>query len=375
MRIASNAGTVWVGLWLAACGADTAKDNNPTESKEQTTTAQLSLFPGSGTSGAGEPLAAEIPPDTARECVPQGVSDGSDASDLITTCYFDEADTSTLAAFVERRLEVINDTNWVHIRLTFNPDFVDNTYGANAIGWGDGEAAAEPEPMAAPEAMPGDPAAEPPKPGAKAGGEPKPKPGKGGHTFKDLLGSDHAEFKLFTKSGDLSMHFKLDYISEGADTASGYGSLGVEGGDGKLIVGEPEWILGATSSLDRNLNGCDYASYTTDSPETDADYTPNADAPEWDYRVVYEVWVAEEALGGDSLDDVTIEYVHASPSKTENTLNVEEGPCPPPTEPPSTPPPSTVLPPSDPPEVSEDAGAPPSDSNDAGPSGPFTLVR
>lgn len=370
MTIGSNKCSLLVGLWLAACGADTVQDS-PAETTKDSKSDTLLLFPGSGTSGAGEALGAEIPPDTAHECVAVGAGSAVPASAATMTCYFNEDDDTTLAAFVERRLEVINDTNWVHIRLTFNPNFVDNTYGQNAIGWGGTEVAAAvvPAPMAR---EPLDAKGKAPKPMAK------PPKGKGGHTFKDLLGSDHAEFKLFTDSGDLAMHFKLDYISEGAETSSGYGSLGVDGGDGKLIVGKPEWILGATSSLDRNLNGCGYESYTTDSPATDENYTPSDEAPEWDYRVVYEVWVAEAALGGDALDNVVIEYVHASPSKAASTQIVTEGPCPPPTEEPPAAPPSTSLPPSDPPETT-----PPADESDAGvpgadagtPSAPTAVVR
>lgn len=354
MNISPKTGVVLVGLWLAACGAETTQDKNAKELEPSAASQGWSLFPGAGTSGAGEPLGAEIPPDTALDCVPVGVSTATPAGSPTQTCYFNEGDSDTLAAVVERRLEVINDTNWIHIRLTFNPDFVDNTYGENAIGWG-GDAA-EALPTAEPP-MPGDPAA--PKPPAK------PRKGKQGHTFKDLLGSDHAEFMLKTESGDLAMHFKLDYISEGMDTASGYGSAGVTGGDGKLIVGEPEWILGATSSLSRNLNGCGYGEYTTDSPATDEDYTPNDEAPGWDYRVVYEVWVAEEALGGEELEDVSIEYVHASPSKADDTQIVTEGPCPPGEEPPVTEPPTT-----DPPDASPPVEEPPSEeppaNDDAG---------
>jgi hypothetical protein len=346
MNISPKTGIVWVGLWLAACGAETTQDNDPSDLEPSASSQGWSLFPGAGMSGAGEPLGAEIPPDTALDCVPVGVSTVVAAGNPTQTCYFNDGDEDTLAAVVERRLEVINDTNWIHIRLTFNPDFVDNTYGQNAIGWG-GDDTADAPPMAEPP-MPGDPAA------MKAPA--KPPKGKRGHTFKDLLGSDHAEFMLKTESGDLAMHFKLDYISEGLDTASGYGSAGVTGGDGKLIVGEPEWILGATSSLARNLNGCGYGQYTTDSPATDEDYTPNDDAPDWDYRVVYEVWVAEEALAGDELQDVSIEYVHASPSKGDDTQIVTEGPCPPSEDPPVTEPPVT-----DPPDASTPPEVPPSE--------------
>jgi hypothetical protein len=78
------------------------------------------------------------------------------------------------------------------------------------------------------------------------------------------------------------------------------------------------------------LNGCGLSSYTDSSPATDDVYTPNADAASWDYRVVYEVWVDPSVFGAAGFGTASIEFVHASPSKTENnTENVLPGPCPP----------------------------------------------
>jgi hypothetical protein len=251
-------------------------------------------------------------------------------------------------------LEIVDDQRWIHLRLTFDPSFVDNSYGENAIGWGDVDDAA----VAAP----------------PSGGEPpkKPKKPKGGHTFKDLVGSDHAEFQLFDKGGELKMQFKVDYISESSDVSVGYACLGVTGGEGKMIVGQPEWILGATSSLDRNLNGCGLTDYLVDSPATDAAYTPNPEAPAWDYRVVYEVWVAEEPFGVDGFGEALIEYVHASPSKADgDTLIVVPGPCPPP---PDVPPPGSTPPPGDsvPPPATTDT---PTSEPDAGTEAPVNIPR
>ncbi len=320
-----------------------------------------SLFQGAGTSGAGEALGAEIPPSTAHDCVPVGISAANPGNGPAqVTCFYDEEDDTALSATLERRLEIVDDKRWLHLRLTFDPGFVDNSYGETAIGWGDPDEAAD-DPMAAPP----DPMAAPADPGAK----PKPpKKGKNGHTFKDLNGSDHAEFQLFDKSGELTMQFKVDYIEPSDDVTSGYACAGVTGGEGKMIVGESDWILGATSSLDRNLNGCGLSDYLIDSPATDEFYTPNPDAPAWDYRVVYEVWVAEDPFGDGGFGDARIEYVHASPSKDEdNTLIVVPGDCPDPGTPDSgvpTSPPDAAIPPvtSEPDEPTTppvDAGQPP----------------
>lgn len=342
-----------IGLSFA-CSATTGSDaqsenpahNTPNGSKPQPSKGgevQIqgsSLFQGAGSSGAGEPLGAEIPPSTGHDCVPVGISitnPGDGPAEV--RCFFDEADDDTLAATLERRLEIINDARWVHLRLTFNPAFVDNSYGETAIGWGgDTDEADEPPAPAAP-----------PGPDGKEPKPKKPKKPKGGHTFKDLVGSDHAEFQLFDANGELAVQFKLDYIEPTDATPSGYASAGVTGGDGKMIVGEADWILGATSSLDRNLNGCGLGDYTVDSPATDEFYTPNPDAPAWDFRVVYEVWVAEEAFGDSGFGDARIEYVHASPSKQKDaTMVVVPGECPelPPVETPdaAVPPPETTEP-------------------------------
>lgn len=364
---------MWLSLGVSAACSDTSatdssnasrdpqgsnhsgKPNNPNQQgNAEVVTQGASLFQGSGTSGAGEALGAEIPPSTAHDCVPVGVSITNPGSGPATvTCFFEQQEDDTLAATLERRLEVVDDKNWLHLRLTFNPHFVDNSYGETAIGWGQSaEDATPPEPGAAPQ-----PGAPPAPTAPKA----KPKKGKHGHTFKDLVGSDHAEFQLFNGAGDLTMQFKLDYIEPTDATDSGYACAGVTGGDGKMIVGEADWILGATSSLDRNLNGCGLGAYVVDSPATDEFYTPNPDAPAWDFRVVYEVWVAEDPFGDSGFGDARIEYVHASPSKyDDNTLIVVPGDCPdtPPADAPdaAVPPPVTSEP-NDPTPPVVDAGS------------------
>ncbi len=92
-------------------------------------------------------------------------------------CYYTNTNPTTPMAFVERVVEIAASEELVHVRLTLNPAFVDNTYGETAIGWGGGEEPAGPQPGG-------------PQPGGpKPGDGPKPK-GHGGHTFKDLVGSD-----------------------------------------------------------------------------------------------------------------------------------------------------------------------------------------
>jgi hypothetical protein len=322
------------------------------------------VFPGGGTSDAAGPLVASLAPQTSNECDPQAVASGSPSgADVQTVCFYGADDSDVPAAIIEQVLEVVGNDEWVHLRLTLNPAFADNSYGENAIGWGDpaDDADAPAPPGAPPPAgadlpVPPDPA--PPAPGAappanrpaapdaatpdagaprpaadgagRPGGERPGAPGeKAGHTFRDLVGSDHAEIQLLDSNGDVAVHFKLDYLSESSAAPSGYESLGVDGGEGDLLIGEPEWILASATSMDRNLNACGLGSFLEDSPATDESYTPHPDASDWDYRVAYEVWVSSAAFGNSGFGSALIENVHASPSKGEgNTLDVEPAPCP-----------------------------------------------
>jgi hypothetical protein len=154
--------------------------------------------------------------------------------------------------------------------------------------------------------------------------------GMSGHTFMDLVGSDHAEIQLTDATGKVVLQFKLDYISQDPSRPSGYGCLGVTGGEGKVLVGSADWVVGWSTSLDRDLNERGYASYTTDSPATDANYTPNPATPDWDYRVVYEAWISLAAFGTAGFGGATIAFVHASPSKaSSDTVTVMPNDCPP----------------------------------------------
>ncbi|HTN90809.1 MAG TPA: hypothetical protein VL242_44350 [Sorangium sp.] len=285
-------------------------DENCVPSDEEGS-ASAPTFPGAGFSGAGDPITSALDP---LSC-----GSGSRFTPVEETvevdCYYSNNDQTTPMAFVERIVEIAASEELVHVRLTLNPAFVDNTYGETAIGWG-GDEQAEPEPA--------------PGPGPGPGGGPAPKPkGHKGHTFKDLVGSDKAQFQLTDGTGELVLDFFVDYISEDESQPSGYGSLGVVGGEGQMLLGDADAVVAATTSLDRDLNTCGYGGYVVDSPETDESYTANTETPNWDYRVVYDVWVSASAFGAAGFGDATISYVHASPSKyPSDTLVVTEGPCP-----------------------------------------------
>jgi hypothetical protein len=200
---------------------------------------------------------------------------------------------------IEQVIERVNGVEYVHIRVTFDPSFTDNTFGeGSCCGW----------------------------------------PVQRGHRFGDLTGSDHTELLLTDGSGATVMHFKIDLVTADPSSACGFGTLGVEGGDGEVLQGDPAHVLAVATSLDRNLNGCGYCESpacassgdcTVDSPTTDASYTPNAATPDWDYRQVYEVWIAMEGFGDSGFGQAYITYTHSSPAKGPDTITVMPEPCPP----------------------------------------------
>jgi hypothetical protein len=268
-------------------------------------------FPGAGSSGAGSSLASgtQVVSCDSPLPLPAGTFGPAPNTAVTQTCFYTAADPMTPAATMEWIVESAPVGDLVHVRLTLNPDFVDNTYGENAIGWpakGMGKAG----------------------PGGKM---PMVAPAKvmmPAHSFMDLVGSDHAEFKLTDARGLLVLSFDADYISPDARAPSGYATLGVAGGEGKVLHGNASDIAAVSTSLDRDLNACGLKGYLDSSPATDMNYTPNPAAPKWDYRVVYDVWAKRSAFGAAGFGAATVDFVHASPSKAgQNTLTVEPGPC------------------------------------------------
>jgi hypothetical protein len=217
-----------------------------------------------------------------------------------TLCFSGEGDETPEdpSVVIEQSIETLNGQTYVHMRVTFDPSFVDNTYGSGSCcGWN------------------------PKRP----------------HTWKDLETSDHTELLLTNGAGETISNFKIDYIDDDQMTQCGPGTAGVQGGDGSVIKGDPSHILAVATSLSRNLNGCGYCKHdacggdcTVNSPPTDESLRPPASAENWDYRQVYEVWIDAAAFGSAGFGQAYITYVHASPAKSDSdTLLVEPTPCPP----------------------------------------------
>lgn len=213
--------------------------------------------------------------DDESEGPPDGPEVPDDGADICFFAVEDPEGPPLVTGWYE--FEVIDGIHAVHIALAFNEGFVDNTYGENT------------------------------SPGYD-------------HKFRDLVGSDKAVVAFLNGDGEVVFEGKFDYISESDDAPSGYDCFGVTDGDGKVEEGEESDVLAATSSLDRNLNelGC---VFLEDSPAA-------GECPGWDYRVVYEMWLDASIFGASGFREVHMNEVHASPSRTENTIEIEPGPCP-----------------------------------------------
>lgn len=182
----------------------------------------------------------------------------------------------------------LNPGNTITLRTIFAKTFVDNTYGANIIGW------------------------------------PLPK----GHKFGDLTGSDKLQLALYDANNVKKIEFKIDYITASSGAPSGYKTLGVSGGDGGMVLGSAASVPSCMTSMDKNFNTYGYV-LTTNSPATDNIYSPNPSYPNWIFDVWYEVTVDLSVFGAAGFGHPEITSVHASPSKTgNNTECVEPVSCP-----------------------------------------------
>ncbi len=178
----------------------------------------------------------------------------------------------------------------VYAALVIDKDVVDNTYGANAIGWA------------------------------------------GSHSLIDLVGSDYAQFQGFDADGVLVLDFQLDYISEGFITPSGYDSSGVTDGDSLHVR---SWA----TSLSYNLNETGYCingdcsllgtDLVKDSPTTNVFYEQDATYPDWLFDVVYETEIDLDVFGVAGYGSLVAPFIHISPSKIDSsTVVATPGICP-----------------------------------------------
>jgi hypothetical protein len=167
----------------------------------------------------------------------------------------------------------------VSIALILPVTLVDNSYGIHSIGWGSD---------------------------APTGKH---------HNFKDLKGSDKAQFVFTDDTGAVVLDFDLDYLTA---IGSGWGAS-VESGDGRVRTGSASDILGFGTSLDFNLNALGYSQFTENSPEpaVPGAYPPPGppSAPGWIFEVIYEIQVSHSVFGSAEFGGFDIPVLHASPNK------------------------------------------------------------
>lgn len=160
------------------------------------------------------------------------------------------------------------------------------------------------------------------------------------HKLQDLAGSDKAQFVFKDGAGHVVLDAFLDYLSTKPGTPSGYGSLGVERGDGRVNLGSASWLLDWETSIAADLNETGYClgghcvvsgtDLLKSSPPTDPPGTSYHASPEfaqWVFPIVYMVKVSHLAFGFSGFGGVSVPFVHNSPAKVGSS-KVAIGPCP-----------------------------------------------
>jgi len=173
------------------------------------------------------------------------------------------------------------ENNDLYVAFIQPTDLVDNSYGENSIGWGKNIA-----------------------------------PSGKNHNFKDLLGSDKAQFQFKNDENEIALDFTLDYLYE----ADGGYSSGFGGGkDSDVAVGSESGIPEAATSLEYNWHEGDtnYSSYF--GKDADSPVASYEEPGDWLYNAIYEFKVDGDASGLNfsnfSIDKLKIALVHDSPNK------------------------------------------------------------
>ena len=170
-------------------------------------------------------------------------------------------------------------TSDLFVNFTQPLTLIDNTYGNNAIGWGEHVA-----------------------------------PSGKDHKFRSLKGSDKAQFTITDGAENVVFDFTMDYISDSDSAPSGFASLCVTSKDGHVHSGSADNLLAWGTSLDYNFNTLGHV-LTEDSPATDEDYTENPDFPGWVFEVTYEFQIDGNLFRDNGFGGLTIPIVHNSPNK------------------------------------------------------------
>lgn len=171
---------------------------------------------------------------------------------------------------------------------------VDNSYGANAVGWGSYA------------------------------------PSGKNHKFQELIGSDKAQFVFTDGLGTTVLDITMDYIHGYGNKKEDppYASGGVVDGEGKVTVGSVGDVIEWATSLQYNWDtfGSSYPGYfgkDSDSPATGSQDPAAANCydvmdpslSDWVFEVTYEFRVDGSLFAENGFGGLTIPILHDSPNK------------------------------------------------------------
>src|SRR5690606_21617592 len=138
----ASTGSSGSGSGAAGNGSSGTGNNGGTTGVSGGTSAPVPEFPGAG-STSGAPLRPGCGPDTRSPCGGECNANGTGTSTTTVTesrtdCFYDRAEGSAEipGATIEQIIEVIDGVEMIHMRITFDPRFVDTTYGDGSVGWG-----------------------------------------------------------------------------------------------------------------------------------------------------------------------------------------------------------------------------------------------
>src|SRR5262249_36705097 len=119
-----------------------------------------------------------------------------------------------------------------------------------------------------------------------------------------------------------------DYVSASTAFPSGYGSLGIAGGEGQLLSGNGAYVLSATTSITENLKLPQFRTgFLVNSPAETGPSSGVSTPAGWDYNNSYTVVIDKAAFGGNvatGLGSISVPFQHNSPAKI--TLNTPPTP-------------------------------------------------
>jgi hypothetical protein len=119
--------------------------------------------------------------------------------------------------------------------------------------------------------------------------------------FSDMVGGQAAEFRFLDGNGNTVLDVATDYISKSSRFPSGYGTLGVSGGNGAVIKGDGSHVVSCDTTLSHNLNQSPgFYNCTTDS----------SGSPSWDSVSGYTIVVDGKTFGSAGFGGVAIPDCH-----------------------------------------------------------------